>query len=85
MDYAVIDSSVAIKWHVVEPYSTEARRLLSETRDPFPHRRIASMNRVLAFSFIALAGCGAPDDSFDDVVTNLDDKADNTMGIMVSR
>src|SRR5437016_9900864 len=30
MDYAVVDSSVAVKWHVVEPYSTEACRLLSE-------------------------------------------------------
>jgi predicted nucleic acid-binding protein len=30
MDQAVVDSSVAIKWHVVEPYSAEARRLLDE-------------------------------------------------------
>jgi predicted nucleic acid-binding protein len=30
MDYAVVDSSVAIKWLVIEPYSNEARRLLSE-------------------------------------------------------
>ena len=30
MDYAVVDSSVAIKWHVVEPYSTDARHLLSD-------------------------------------------------------
>ncbi|MBV9957542.1 MAG: type II toxin-antitoxin system VapC family toxin [Acidobacteria bacterium] len=28
MDYLVVDSSVAIKWFVVEPYSTEARRIL---------------------------------------------------------
>jgi len=30
MDYAVVDSSVVVKWLVVEPYSTEARRLLSD-------------------------------------------------------
>jgi predicted nucleic acid-binding protein len=30
MDQVVIDSSVAIKWFVVEPYSTEARRVLDE-------------------------------------------------------
>ncbi|HEY0544335.1 MAG TPA: type II toxin-antitoxin system VapC family toxin [Pyrinomonadaceae bacterium] len=28
MDNLVVDSSVAIKWFVVEPYSTEARRIL---------------------------------------------------------
>ena len=28
MDILVIDSSVAVKWFVVEPYSTEARRIL---------------------------------------------------------
>ncbi len=32
MDKLVIDSSVAIKWFVAEPYSTEARRLLNEYR-----------------------------------------------------
>jgi predicted nucleic acid-binding protein len=30
MDKAVIDSSVAIKWFVVEPYSDDARRVLNE-------------------------------------------------------
>jgi predicted nucleic acid-binding protein len=30
MDYSVVDSSVAIKWLVTEPYSTEARRVLDE-------------------------------------------------------
>jgi predicted nucleic acid-binding protein len=30
MSQLVIDSSVVIKWFVVEPYSTEARRLLTE-------------------------------------------------------
>jgi predicted nucleic acid-binding protein len=30
MDQVVVDSSVAIKWLVVEPYSTEARRLLND-------------------------------------------------------
>jgi predicted nucleic acid-binding protein len=30
MDKAVIDSSVAIKWFVVEPYSNDARRVLNE-------------------------------------------------------
>jgi predicted nucleic acid-binding protein len=29
MDAVVVDSSVAIKWFVVEPYSAEARRLLN--------------------------------------------------------
>lgn len=29
MDKVVVDSSVVIKWFVVEPYSAEARRLLS--------------------------------------------------------
>jgi predicted nucleic acid-binding protein len=28
MDNLVVDSSVAVKWFVVEPYSTEARRIL---------------------------------------------------------
>jgi predicted nucleic acid-binding protein len=28
MDNLVIDSSVAVKWFVIEPYSTEARRIL---------------------------------------------------------
>src|SRR5215210_834652 len=28
MDILVVDSSVAVKWFVVEPYSTEARRML---------------------------------------------------------
>src|ERR1051326_5464960 len=28
MDDLVVDSSVAVKWFVVEPYSTEARRIL---------------------------------------------------------
>ena len=28
MDILVVDSSVAVKWFVVEPYSTEARRIL---------------------------------------------------------
>src|SRR6266540_2724859 len=36
------------------------------------------MNRALALSFIfAVAGCGTPDESYDDVVTSLDDKSDN--------
>jgi Kazal-type serine protease inhibitor domain len=36
------------------------------------------MNRVLALSFIAaVAGCGTPDESYDDVVTDLDGKTDN--------
>ncbi|HEV3258446.1 MAG TPA: type II toxin-antitoxin system VapC family toxin [Gemmataceae bacterium] len=30
MDYVVVDSSVAIKWLVVETHSTEARRVLDE-------------------------------------------------------
>jgi predicted nucleic acid-binding protein len=30
MDTIVVDSSVAIKWFVVEPYSNEARRILNE-------------------------------------------------------
>jgi predicted nucleic acid-binding protein len=30
MDEIVVDSSVVIKWFVVEPHSTEARRLLDE-------------------------------------------------------
>jgi predicted nucleic acid-binding protein len=30
MDKAVIDSSVAIKWFVVEPHSNDARRVLNE-------------------------------------------------------
>ena len=30
MDKAIIDSSVAIKWFVVEPYSDDARRVLNE-------------------------------------------------------
>jgi len=30
MDYVVVDSSVAIKWLVVEPHSAEARRILDE-------------------------------------------------------
>jgi predicted nucleic acid-binding protein len=30
MDNLVIDSSVAVKWFVVEPYSTEARRILDD-------------------------------------------------------
>jgi predicted nucleic acid-binding protein len=30
MDKVVVDSSVVIKWFVVEPYSPEARRLLNE-------------------------------------------------------
>jgi predicted nucleic acid-binding protein len=30
MDKVVIDSSVAIKWFVVEPYSSDARRVLNE-------------------------------------------------------
>jgi predicted nucleic acid-binding protein len=30
VDYVVVDSSVAIKWLVVEPYSTEARRVLND-------------------------------------------------------
>ena len=30
MDQVVVDSSIVIKWFVVEPYSTEARRLLNE-------------------------------------------------------
>lgn len=28
MDILVVDSSVAVKWFVVEPYSSEARRIL---------------------------------------------------------
>jgi predicted nucleic acid-binding protein len=28
MDNLLVDSSVAVKWLVVEPYSTEARRIL---------------------------------------------------------
>ena len=28
MDNLVVDSSVAVKWFVIEPYSTEARRIL---------------------------------------------------------
>ncbi len=28
MDNLIVDSSVAVKWFVVEPYSTEARRIL---------------------------------------------------------
>jgi predicted nucleic acid-binding protein len=30
MDKIVVDSSVAIKWFVVEPFSTEAHRILDE-------------------------------------------------------
>jgi predicted nucleic acid-binding protein len=32
MDYVVVDSSVAIKWLVVEPYSAEAHRILDGYR-----------------------------------------------------
>lgn len=32
MDKIVVDSSVAIKWFVVEPYSAEARRVLDDYR-----------------------------------------------------
>jgi predicted nucleic acid-binding protein len=35
MDTLVIDSSVAIKWFVVEPYSTEARRILDAYQNGF--------------------------------------------------
>lgn len=33
MDNLVIDSSVAVKWFVVEPYSVEARRILDAYQD----------------------------------------------------
>jgi predicted nucleic acid-binding protein len=33
MDKLVVDSSVAIKWFVPEPYSTEARRILKAYQD----------------------------------------------------
>lgn len=32
MNKIVVDSSVAIKWFIVEPYSTEARRILDDYR-----------------------------------------------------
>jgi predicted nucleic acid-binding protein len=33
MENLVVDSSVVIKWFVVEPHSTEARRLLNDYQD----------------------------------------------------
>lgn len=33
MPHLVVDSSVAVKWFVVEPYSTEARKILDQYRN----------------------------------------------------
>src|SRR4051812_8979089 len=53
--------------------------LAVRARRPRSPKEISVMNRALALSFlVSFAGCGTPDESYDDVVTGLDDKADNT-------